>query len=101
MRDLKELYQILLDNYDAKQEYYKEYVGICAIIFNLELGGQINELEYRLLNKDFKTRRPKAFSKFWWNLSFNKNTNNLWWWNRNKWGNKQRKLFIKHIIDSL
>jgi len=100
MRDLKELYQILLDKYDEIHLFYGNYIGICTTIewLNWEF---INDEEYKLLKRDFQLRRPKAFSKFWWNFSFNKNTNNVWWWDKNKSGNKQRKLFIKHIIDSL
>lgn len=93
-RTLKELYEILLDDKINK--------GICLCISSLYSWSTINSKEHDLLLKDFESKKPNIFSKFFWNSSYNhfSSLGHYWWTNDNK-GNEQRKLFIQHIIDNL
>lgn len=104
MRDIKTLYQILLDNFDSIMEDYKQYAiptpGICYVIGSIIEKGKITIQEHEALSKDFLNRYPKMFSKFWWNWNFYK-SNSVYWWTRDEAGNKQRKLFIQDIISKL
>lgn len=93
-RSLKELYQLLLDNFDKTGFNY----GICDKIGLLQNKYIITWLEYSFLIFDFNSRKPTIFNKFWWNKSYK---GDAYWWDLNEEGNKQRKLFIQSIIDKL
>ena len=93
-RRLKELYEILLDN--------KINQGICHCINRLYGLDTISLEEHNLLLKDFESKKPNIFSKFFWNSNYNQlSRKSHYWWKNDKKGNEQRKLFIQHIINNL
>jgi len=95
-RTLKELYQILLDNFDNFND------GICSKIHCLYWFDEITYKELKLLDKHFKNQKPTIFSKFFWYSSYNKmRSGDNYWWKFNESGNKQRKLFIQHLMSKL
>lgn len=94
MRDLKTLYTLVLEEID---NMYPDFHGICIAICGINL----NSEERKILRKDFKERKPNIFNKFWWKWSFNKIPLDAYWWECNKLGLEQRKLFLKDIISKL
>lgn len=94
MRTLKELYTIVLNNFDKCCE-----IGICNLVYKLESNGTITFEEHDKLYKHFSTKKIRFWSKFYWNESFRGQIG--WWWKLNEEGNKQRKLYLQHIINSL
>lgn len=94
MRDLKTLYQLVLDNFDTYT-----ITGICCKIVLLHEDRIISDKEYAILIEDFLSkRRIKWYSKFYWNKSV---TNKNYWWQNNYKGNEQRKKYLQHIINKL
>ena len=97
MRTLKQLYQLLLDNYTNNP-----YDGICFQI--TRLGGSLDLISYNerdMLEEDFKSNKPHIT----WNWEYFKftrkecYTGGTFWWERTYEGMEQRKLFIQHLIN--
>lgn len=97
-RTLKELYQIVLDNFDKNQDFLQRSgcYGICHHFNQIDISWE----ERDLIIQHFEDNKPKIISKFWWNWNYN-HFYNAWWWTKDEKGNKQRKLFLQHIINSL
>lgn len=94
MRTLKQLYELLLSEFDNLHGD-----GICTKITHLRKKGLITSPENWSLYNDFLNRKPiPYFSKFWWNKSY---TGKGYWWTCDEAGGEQRIRFIKHIIKSL
>jgi len=92
-RSLKELYQIVLDNFQFNY-------GICNNIVRCYMDDKISLKENTKLSLDLQQRRPSFFSKFYWNKSYHK-LGNAFWWPINNEGNEQRIKFLKHLINKL
>ena len=90
MRNLKQLYQLLLDEFDN--------IPVDGICLKIEYSEMFHE-EMDFLDNDFQNRKIKWWSKFYWNDSFRGQQG--FWWTNNEKGNKQRKLYLQHIINSL
>jgi len=94
-KELHKLYCILYKNICNK----KIVTSLCAEISNLPNSVRI---ERSFLLKDFKSRKPNIFnhSNFYLNKSFKGRT---YWWTNNEnlitESTKQRKLFIKMLVD--
>lgn len=94
IRTLKELYQLVLDNFD-KSDILAQ--GICIKITELCSNSMISDSEYYFLIKNLDKNKPKWYnSKFWWNLNYIESPG--WWWKLTEEGNEQRKLFLQHLI---
>jgi len=95
MRTLKQLYQLLLHNYDNSK-----LLGICRKISDLYWQGLITEEEDKLLKLDFSKRKPNIFNKFWWDSEYNQLSSfgDFWWYPEN---HNKRKEFLQHIINLL
>lgn len=97
MRDLKTLYQLVLQEIELE----KRFEGICVFMSYLKHDCRITSEEWTILTKDFQKRRPKWSSKFFWSPVFNKRPEYNYWWQLNKKGMKQRIRFLKHLINTL
>jgi len=79
------------------------WAGICGSINNLTRPfyeqNPISYTDYAILMKDFQSRRPTIFSKWWWYPSYT--TINTYWWKFTDNGMKQRIKFIESIIKEL
>jgi len=89
MKSLRELYQILLDNFLDER-------GICYNIIVLYVKGLITADERNLLTKHLHNNRPKRYSRFWWNRAYS--AKQKFWWTLDTKGYEQRKSFIKYQI---
>jgi hypothetical protein len=95
MRNLKELYTILLDRIE-KGDYTN---GICYYILNIWTIGSITKRERYSMFNHFLTKKPKNhFNKFYWSKHF---TGGIYWWTKTPEGKEQRIKFIKHLISKL
>ena len=91
IRTLKELYQLVLNDFNNKSIY-----GICEVISNLFYEGIISSKERHTLCINFYKNKPKWYnSEFWWGKHF---TGRIFWWTLCHKGNEQRKLFLQHLI---
>lgn len=97
MRDLKTLYQLVLQEIELGEQVD----GICVFINYLSGNFTITTREWIILKDDFCVRRPKWSSKFFWSPVFNKIPKNNYWWQLNEKGMKQRIKFLKHLINTL
>jgi len=95
MKTLKKLYQLLLENFNNFN-----HSGICILIANLYYNNIITYKEYINLSENFQDRKIRIWSKFYWSKSY-RGRQYGWWWELNEEGNKQRKLYLQHIINSL
>lgn len=95
MRSIKELYQIVLDNFDLM---IKAESGICMVIVRCWYYDLITSDEKFALLKHFKKQRPTWYKnvKFYYHNSY---VNRMFWWKYGEEGNEQRKLFLKHLIN--
>lgn len=95
-----ELYTIVLNNLYTPLNKNK---GICLIIADMGYFGEENlKKEILILEKDFISRKPGIFSKFFWKRPYHKASDKgAYWWPLNEKGNEARKEFITHIINKL
>jgi hypothetical protein len=98
-RDLKILYEILLEECETFIIKKTRILGICSIIPMIYMSNQVTEKEFLLLAQDFKTRKPKWYSKFYWYHLYKGKKG--YWFELSDKGDEQRKEFIKHIIKKL
>jgi hypothetical protein len=94
-RPLKELYQILLDNFDDKRiSKYGTCNKINDLLYKVDL---ISLDELNLLICNFIRNQPSIYKneKFTKSLFF---TGKGYWWTNNWFGDRQRKKFIKYLI---
>jgi hypothetical protein len=97
MRNLKELYQIVIDNFYK----YPLLSGICRKMAQIYFDRLITIEEYRLLENDFKKRVPKWYSKFYWNKFFVYSGGYGYWWTLDNLGDEQRIKYLNHIVKKL
>lgn len=99
-RNLKVIYQIVLNNFDTKNAEDAFIFGICNIIRYLYNRRLISIREYNMVMAHFKAHKPTIFSKFWWHRSYRRRKS-AFWWNSSKAGDGQRKKFLQHLINNL
>jgi len=89
VRNVNELYKILLENYEGHDEIY-----ICINIFSLKYHEIINKEEFCLLKTHFNTQRPNMnlHNEFFYEILRNTNV----WFNTND--KEIRKKFIEKLI---
>lgn len=89
-RELKELYQIVLDN-------FANGFSICENIRFLFHNYTISNEEKEWLINNFHSNKPEWYnSKFWWNTEY---IGRVFWWRDTREGNEQRKLFLQYLIN--
>lgn len=102
-RSLKELYQILYNEYQNTTAYF-----ICNLITVLYSNGTINSSERVILNNDFKSQKPSEskYLDFYMHDTFDR-TNKLSSWWRYDLNQEQRKeaileklRFLKKLLDN-
>ena len=103
MKNITEVYEIVLVNLEKDYKRGRTNHGICFYIINvdLELSG-IEVIKDQLLIRKtldhFKSNRPTFFrhKAFYNHISY---VNGNWWWNRDDQGHTQRIIFLAKIIE--
>lgn len=96
MRDLKTLYQLVLDNFDKTWCH-----GTCMKLYDLKDFKILTQEEINIIIKDFHSNRKiKWWSRFYYHGSFI-SSNVGYWWDNNHEGHQQRKKYLQHIINKL
>jgi len=101
MRTLKELYQVVYDNFYDCPRY-----ALCSKINSLLYFGKITLDESLILKEHFKKQRPN-YSIWWWkrnNADFPKDyqtPKEKYWWTNDLEGDKIRVKFLQYLINKL
>ena len=68
MRDIKQLLEILLDQYQNNKIYRIQWAGLCLAITKLCNAGVIDQSDKEALLKVIKANRPKLVESplYWW-----------------------------------